>query len=234
MQNTLDSQTQTIASLQTDLQTLQNQMATLEQENQTVIDFAAALDLSSLIYNDAEGNLNLGAGELKAAGVETGMLTLQGPFVVKVTDQGAKNIGQAAICPSGQLFDAASGQCADSNDASADGTVSEVKTTAVDQNSKIYITPTGSTGNQVLYVSKVDPGNGFSVKIDNPAKAEIDFNWWVVEESGNSVPVASQTDRTGTSQSAVGSQNAAVSATTANAGTVASSATGATAVTSGN
>ena len=66
--NTLDSQAQTIASLQTDLQTLQDQMATLQQENQSVLDFATALNTNSLIYKDASGNLDLGEGQLKTAG----------------------------------------------------------------------------------------------------------------------------------------------------------------------
>ncbi len=188
--DTLDAQAQTITSLQTNLETLESQMATLQQENQAVIDFATALNTNSLIYKDSSGNLDLGQGQLQAAGV------VAGAFTVKVVDPAAKTIGWAAICPSGQIFGTSSGQCSASTDSGANGTTVEIKTTAVEASSRIYITPVGSTGNQVVYVDQTKPGEGFEVKVDNPTKEEIIFNWWVVQENdttGDSVvpPVSS-------------------------------------------
>jgi hypothetical protein len=68
-----------------------------------------------------------------------------------------------------------------------------VETKAAGKDSKIYVTPLGSTHNQVIYVGAVDEAKGFEVKVDRLKKTEIDgtetilfpeeirFNWWIVE-----------------------------------------------------
>ncbi len=55
-----------------------------------------------------------------------------------------------------------------------------VKTTAVTDQSLIYITPLSSTNNQVLYVKTKTPGNGFTVNIDAAITKNVKFNWWIV------------------------------------------------------
>ncbi|MBI3290635.1 tail fiber domain-containing protein [Candidatus Microgenomates bacterium] len=64
-----------------------------------------------------------------------------------------------------------------------------IRTSQVNDNTLVYVTPTSSTGNQVLYVkAKVagDPstssGQGyFIVGVDNPVNQDIQFNYWIIE-----------------------------------------------------
>ena len=62
----------------------------------------------------------------------------------------------------------------------------------ITEDSLIYITPSGSTGNQVLYVAEqisaaaedvaetTDTVASFTVAIDEAIDSDIDFNWWIV------------------------------------------------------
>jgi hypothetical protein len=46
--------------------------------------------------------------------------------------------------------------------------------------SLIYITPTSSTNNQVLYLLRQVPGQSFTVGLQNPSVSPIPFNWIIV------------------------------------------------------
>jgi hypothetical protein len=50
----------------------------------------------------------------------------------------------------------------------------------VTDKSLIYITPTSSTNNQVLYLLKQVPDESFTVGLQNPSIAPIPFNWIIV------------------------------------------------------
>ncbi|MFA4817609.1 MAG: tail fiber domain-containing protein [Parcubacteria group bacterium] len=94
-------------------------------------------------------------GQLSAVGVETGTLT------IKIIDKDSATIG-SAIIPAGE-------------------TSVTVKTKAVTKNSKIYLTPAGTTKNQVLYVGDISEGENLEIKVDSPVTEDIGFNWWIVE-----------------------------------------------------
>jgi hypothetical protein len=51
---------------------------------------------------------------------------------------------------------------------------------SVTDKSLIYITPTSSTNNQVLYLLKQVPGTSFTVGLQNPGAISIPFNWIIV------------------------------------------------------
>ncbi|KKP36848.1 MAG: hypothetical protein UR27_C0012G0005 [Candidatus Peregrinibacteria bacterium GW2011_GWA2_33_10] len=55
-----------------------------------------------------------------------------------------------------------------------------IETTAVTDQSLIYVTPQSSTNNQVLYVKTKTPGIGFTVNIDTAISKDVKFNWWIV------------------------------------------------------
>ncbi len=63
-----------------------------------------------------------------------------------------------------------------------------IKTNQISADSLVYVTPVGSTGNQVLYVksqSVDDPATPenegqFVVGFDNDTAADVTFNWWIV------------------------------------------------------
>jgi hypothetical protein len=46
----------------------------------------------------------------------------------------------------------------------------------------VYITPTSSTNNQVLYIKSKETGK-FIVGFNNPIDADVSFNWWIIETS---------------------------------------------------
>ena len=192
----LASQISTLAGLQTQIvdakviaDKLQAQIEQLKLQNakfDALNQLIAVLDPSQMIFKDTLGNLDLMNGKLQAAEITTGVLT------IKVVDQTSPTIGQAMICPKMTEKDK-SNKCTiiqvDANndgldDATGnpinDGKGVQVKTGAVDEDSKIYVTPTGSTRNQVLYVGKVSAKNSFIVNIDDATNEEIKFNWWIV------------------------------------------------------
>ena len=63
-----------------------------------------------------------------------------------------------------------------------------IKSALITKNSLIYVSPIGSTGNQVLYVKSqtsedlttLEQEGGFSVGFDVPISNNITFNWWIV------------------------------------------------------
>lgn len=44
----------------------------------------------------------------------------------------------------------------------------------------IYVTPTSSTENNVLYVKSKETGK-FTVGFTNPIDVDVSFNWWIIE-----------------------------------------------------
>jgi hypothetical protein len=55
-----------------------------------------------------------------------------------------------------------------------------ILTSSVTETSKIFITSTSSTNDQVLYVSAKTANESFTVTLDQPAIADISFDWWVL------------------------------------------------------
>jgi len=56
-----------------------------------------------------------------------------------------------------------------------------ISTTTVTEKSKILVTPTTKTGNQVLVVINKSIGSGFTVEIDQAYDKDIAFDWWIVD-----------------------------------------------------
>jgi len=62
----------------------------------------------------------------------------------------------------------------------AEETMVTVQTSAVTENSKIFVTPTTSTNSQTLFIQGKTANKQFTVAIDNEVKHDISFNWWVI------------------------------------------------------
>jgi hypothetical protein len=56
-----------------------------------------------------------------------------------------------------------------------------IANTNVKSNSKIFVTPTSSTGGQALIVTEKKDGESFTISVDNIQTQEITFDWWIVE-----------------------------------------------------
>jgi hypothetical protein len=166
---------------------LQEQVALLTEQAKVSADFIVSLNVTDILYKDAFGNLDLGAGKLSAAEVATETLT------IKTDNENNSTIGEATICPAMLEMDA-DGKCTveqidedeDGVDDNTDNPISngqsiEIKTSMIKDDSKVYITPIGSTGNQILYLGEITDEEKFEVKIDDAIAKEIKFNWWIVK-----------------------------------------------------
>lgn len=61
------------------------------------------------------------------------------------------------------------------------GSVSlDISTSAVTQNSKIFLTPTSETGGQVLIVKSKTAGRGFKVIIEKSQPSNVTFDWLII------------------------------------------------------
>jgi len=59
-----------------------------------------------------------------------------------------------------------------------------IPTTAVTENSKVFVTPRTSTGGQSLIVDEIIPGESFSILIEQFYYQDIKFDWWIVDKIG--------------------------------------------------
>jgi len=57
----------------------------------------------------------------------------------------------------------------------------EIETTAVTEDSLIFVTPTSPTGGSTLYVSEKQAGESFTVSLEKEyEERDVKFNWWVI------------------------------------------------------
>jgi predicted acyltransferase (DUF342 family) len=63
----------------------------------------------------------------------------------------------------------------------AGSTEMTIKSNKVEESSMIYITPTNSTNNQVLYVKNKIANGQFTVAIDYALGQDVTFNWWIIQ-----------------------------------------------------
>jgi len=54
-----------------------------------------------------------------------------------------------------------------------------ISTSKITANSMVYLTPVGSTSNQVLYV-KEKTADHFTVALDQPLDHDVNINWWII------------------------------------------------------
>jgi hypothetical protein len=152
--------------------------------NKTEIDYLETLLGINRVNNPTDISI---LGKFSAETTETGMV------IVKNLDADEKSIGKAMICP-GLLEINDKGRCSiEQVDVDEDGlddkTGNEishgkkavVKTTRVNENSRIFLTPKMAIDSS-LAVTKISTGEFFEVEIKNAVSSEMEFDWWIVEE----------------------------------------------------
>ena len=167
------------------LKTLETQVKLIQEQNKALVDFSLAANLDKLVFKDTEGNLDLGSGILEAD------KAIAGAFSVKVIKgkEDNRTIGTATICPSGKVLktdldkDEKDWTCetAKDGDTTSDSRKVFVKTKAVKDNSKVFVTPAGETPVNWI-ISNIDDGSGFDIVIGSPTDELVRFNWWIVDE----------------------------------------------------
>ncbi len=165
-----------LAANEVKLTNLEEEMALIKDQNQAVIDFATALNMESLIYKDALGNIDLGEGKLESAGIVAGAMT------IKVVDPKAKTIGEATIkkIKTDEDLDGF-----DDSDITIDGKSAKVSTKAVTATAKIFVTPKGNAGSvwvEKNFDLKSEEYTGFTIYTVSPVKDNVSVDWFIVEE----------------------------------------------------
>ena len=179
------------AALSIKVTNLESAVTLLQSSNQVLLDFYNSLTLGSVIVKDADGNLDLSNGKIRAKELSTGALAIE------IVDEAAPTIGSATLFP--KAVDKKGSKDADGNDiadgldditdmpmtdsevSARDGKSMIVKTKAVNVGSRIFLTPKQATA-EPLAVTDITEGNGFTVELKNETSEEIPFDWIVVEE----------------------------------------------------
>ncbi len=160
-----------IGDLSQNVKTMQEQMALLQDQTKAIINFSLALNLGNVIYRDTLGNMDIMDGKITAKDIEV-LSTIKARDIEATNSLKGQNIelgGQvsgANVIKSGQLVS------------------TKILTTEAKAGIKLYITPKGSTQGKLLYYDEgdVEPGVGFTVKIDAPAlDRDVEFNWLIVK-----------------------------------------------------
>lgn len=186
-----------IADLRTDLQT---QITELQNKTNTELNLAQ-IDLNknditlikqTLGMDTAEpGDLSLigkiAAKKIAVEEVETDKL------VIKVIDVDAATIGAAEILAiETDVVDADGATTPDTDgdgvpdgdgvddETGVNGKSVKVETTAVTENSKVFVTAKSAIADP-LAVTKIKDGESFTVEVANPVVADLKFDWWIVD-----------------------------------------------------
>ncbi len=156
-------------SQQTLINQLQSQLADIKAQTDANTSLLLALNPKTLIYLDPSGNLTLPEATVTAKSVEAEVVKTKS-IVLGSSDQRTD---------SGQVADPSSGSAVIK--AGDDKVI--INTTQATQNAKIFVTLTGSSGGESIYVNKddIDDGKSFTVRLDGePYKDDIKFNWLII------------------------------------------------------
>jgi hypothetical protein len=142
---------------------LESEMDTLRAEHLALMEFYSTFELDSVVKKDGGNNVDLLDGRLSAKIVETGGL------VITVTDPDAATIGTASIAPVGT----------DGDESDSDGKSLFVKTKAVTEGSRIFVTPDIAVP---IAVTERKSGEGFRVSLDDKTEESVRFDWVIITE----------------------------------------------------
>ena len=162
-------------------------MLLIQEQNAQFNQFLLAFDVNN-IDNFAKKNapVNIFAGQPEAEEM------VAGAFSVKVVDMNKKTLGEAVICEMGKIFK--NGICdtpisEEEIANSSDGKTIEIATTAVNETTKIFVTPEGDAGGRIWVEKQLNDATGeyagFKIKCSEAIMGSIKINWFIVEEKQN-------------------------------------------------
>jgi len=187
-ESSLTDLVKTISDHEDRIATMEADMATLKDEHLTLMDFFSTFKLNKVVMKDELDNVDLLGGKLTAKVVETGEL------VIEVLDPTAPTIGTATLYPVAKDGDGDGNDdytglpMSDPEVSGRDGKTVTIGTTAVSDQSLVYVTPVGSTGNKVIFVGNIKDQEGFSVGMDAETTEAVRFNWWIVGKKQAEAP----------------------------------------------
>jgi len=177
----LDNQDSLIADLQAQISGLQGAV-------QSETDFAYADLFSAIINVDEQGEVAIfGIKDFASKNIGAENLVVSGDIIGNLTGNVIGDVVSETVETKRLIINVDKKDSVDPTIGTgiipAEADVVSIKSEAVADNSKIYITPIGSTDNQVVYVGNIEEGKGFEAKvdrIDSVKKKDINFNWWII------------------------------------------------------
>ncbi|MFA6048112.1 MAG: tail fiber domain-containing protein [Parcubacteria group bacterium] len=168
LQNDLDSLKSGQISHNSAIKQLQDQMALIEEENQTLIDFAKVFDPKAMVTKNALGNIDILDGKITAKDIEA-LNTIYAKDIVATG-----NVAGASI----EIGTDSSGK----GTIKAGETEVRILTPNASDSAKISITPRGDTFDKVLFYEDIVPGVSFKVKIKKATpEGDINFDWFIIK-----------------------------------------------------
>jgi hypothetical protein len=159
-----------IKDLSSTLSIIDSQMSDIKAQTEANTDLLLAMNPENMVYKDVLGNVDLLKGKLEAAEV------VAGSFTVKMINEDAKTIGDAII----EKVNKDENNDGIDDETGSDGKSVVVKTKAVSENSKIFVTPK-STLSEPLAVTTINSGDSFTVEVKSKVDENVKFDWWIVE-----------------------------------------------------
>ncbi|KKS80115.1 MAG: hypothetical protein UV56_C0027G0001, partial [Candidatus Woesebacteria bacterium GW2011_GWC1_43_10b] len=159
--------------------------SSLDPNNQpltTINTLSAPLKLQSLALAPIE--LMAGKVRIDTNGdvTITGNLYVAGKIETKEVKTEKLIIAEGIATPSGQVVEGEIETNATAGKATAETSEITIKNPNIGDYTLVYITPTSSTQNNVLYVKSKANGY-FTVGFTQPIPIDVEFNWWVIDVS---------------------------------------------------
>ncbi|MBP9752124.1 MAG: tail fiber domain-containing protein, partial [Candidatus Moranbacteria bacterium] len=167
---------------------LETQMTTLSDQNQALVEFFNTFELGNTVAKDAEGNVDLLGGTLKARILETGGI------VVENISEEAPTIGSTEILPVAADLDAdgnddwSGAPMTDESVLARDGKSVRVMTNAMIpmvKGSRIFTSFRGNPGSFSWIEKYVDEDGeyvGFDIRLENSVTDKTKVDWWLIEQ----------------------------------------------------
>lgn len=175
-----------ITANETAITGFESRLATLEETNDALLDFYNAFELGNVLAKDANGNLDLSNGRLRAKTVRTGALEIE------IVDQANPTIGTLEILPVAKdddadgLDDWSSLALDDPEVVARDGKTAKVLTGAVSSLSRVFVNfvdDPGSTSWRERSRGADGEYDGFLVHLAEPVSTPVRADWFLVEET---------------------------------------------------
>ncbi|MEI9966627.1 MAG: tail fiber domain-containing protein [Candidatus Moraniibacteriota bacterium] len=170
----LDQLNTQVTTNTSDITTLESQMESLNDRVSILSDFYTTFELGTFVAANAEGDVDLLQGRLRAAVLETGALA------INVEDIDAPTIGSDTILPLINDDD----EDGEDDDTQADGKKVFVETKAVTDDSKIFTSFASDPGASTWVEKHKEEGeyDGFTVHLAEPTDKAVKVDWWIVEQ----------------------------------------------------
>ncbi|XLQ20371.1 MAG: tail fiber domain-containing protein [Candidatus Moraniibacteriota bacterium] len=134
---------------------VEDRMTDIELSHSEIMDFFVTINPDTLVYTDENGDLTIN-GIITVGKLEAGSIVITG-------EENNATIGESEIA--------------------MDAIDVFVSTEAVQENSRIFVTPKGSVVIQTMSVSKIDENSGFHVTVAEPVTEPLKFDWFIVEDN---------------------------------------------------